>query len=78
VIRSQISDEDFRRWFSPTAYASDSGDRISVWVPSESVRRQISFKYKGTLDRALESLGRADTEVRFIVAGTEEDDEEAE
>jgi chromosomal replication initiation ATPase DnaA len=78
VVRSQLSDEDFRRWFSPTSYASDSGDRISVWVPSESVRRQLSLQYQDAINQALESLDRADTEVRFIVAGTEEDEEELE
>jgi chromosomal replication initiation ATPase DnaA len=78
VIRPEIADEDFRRWFSPTSYASDSGDRISIWVPSEAVSRHISFQYQDIIDRALEALGRPDTEVRFIVAGTEEDEEETE
>ena len=37
ALRSQMPEEDFRRWFGATAYASDSGDQITVWVLSESI-----------------------------------------
>jgi chromosomal replication initiation ATPase DnaA len=76
LIRPEMPDEDFRRWFSPTSYASDSGDRISIWVPSQAASRHLSLQYQDVIDQALEALGRPDTEVRFIVAGTEEDEEE--
>jgi chromosomal replication initiation ATPase DnaA len=76
AIRLEVTGDEFRRWFSPTSYASDSGDRISVWVPSDTVARHISHQYRHTIDRALMSLGRDGTEVRFVVAGTEEDEED--
>jgi chromosomal replication initiation ATPase DnaA len=75
-LRAEMADEDFRRWFGPTAYASDSGDQITVWVPSESIRRHIQIHFKGMLDRALEAIGRADTNVRLVVAGMDEDEVE--
>ncbi len=75
-LRAQMTDEDFRRWFGPTAYASDSGDQITVWVPSESIRRHIQIHFRGMIDRALETIGRADTSVRLIVAGMDEDEAE--
>lgn len=75
-IRAAIGDEDFRRWFGPTAYASDSGDQITVWVPSESLRRHIQLHFRGLIDRALDAIGRTGTQVRFLVAGMDEDEEE--
>ena len=74
-LRAGMSDEDFRRWFGATAYASDSGDQITVWVPSESLRRHIQLHFRGSIDRALEAIGRAGTQVRFLVAGMEEDEQ---
>ena len=69
--------EDYRRWFSGTAYASDSGDLITVWVPTESIRRHLVLRYQDDIDRALAALGRPDTQVRLLVGGfeDEEDDE---
>jgi chromosomal replication initiation ATPase DnaA len=75
-LRAGMNDEDFRRWFGPTAYASDSGDQITVWVPSESLRRHIQLHFRGPIERALEAIGRPGTQVRFLVAGMEEDEME--
>ena len=59
-------------WSSTTLKA---GDQITIWVPSESIRRHIVNQYHDALFAALESLGRADTHVRFVVGGTEEDED---
>jgi chromosomal replication initiation ATPase DnaA len=75
-LRSSMPAEDYRRWFAATAYASDSGDQITVWVPTESVRRHIVYRYQDAIDDALEALGRSDTQVRLVVGGLEEDDDE--
>ena len=76
-MRGSMPAEDFRRWFSGTAYASDSGDQITVWVPTESIRRHLVLRYQDDIDRALASLGRPETQVRLLVGGLgdEEDDE---
>ena len=71
-----MPEDDFRRWFGATAYASDSGDQITVWVPSEAVRRHIVSHFQDDLDRALAALGRGDTMLRLVVAGMDDDDEE--
>lgn len=75
-LRASMSDEDFRRWIGPTAYASDSGDQITVWVPSESLRRHIQLHLRGLIERALDAIGRSGSQVRFLVAGMEEDEED--
>jgi chromosomal replication initiation ATPase DnaA len=75
-VRAAMPDDDFRRWFGATAYASDSGDQITVWVPTEAVRRHIVSHYQEDLDRALAALGRRDTLLRLVVAGMDDDDDE--
>ena len=47
TLRAGMPEEDFRRWFGATAYASDSGDQITVWVPSEAIRRHIDEQLPG-------------------------------
>ena len=74
VLQRDILPEDFRRWFTETAYASDSGDQITVWVPTESVRRHLSVRYGDEINRALGEIGRRGTFVRFVVTGVDEDD----
>jgi chromosomal replication initiation ATPase DnaA len=75
-LRQRLDEEDFRRWFGATAYASDSGDQITVWVPTESIRRLIESRYAHELREALAALNRADTHIRFVVAGMEEDEDD--
>ena len=74
VVRRRVPPEDFRRWFNETAYASDSGDQITVWVPTESIRRHIAAHYREDLDRALASLNRTHTQIRFVVTGVEDEE----
>lgn len=76
LVRRQLDEENFRRWFGVTVYASDSGDQISVWVPTEAIRRHLVTHFQHHIDNALMTLDRADTNVRFIVTGTGEDDED--
>jgi chromosomal replication initiation ATPase DnaA len=75
LIHERCSDEDFRRWFGQTAYASDSGDQITVWVPSEGVRRHIERTFSEDIKKARIAIGREDALVRFVVAGFSEGEE---
>ncbi len=77
-VHQWMDEEAFRRWFGATAYASDSGDQITVWVPSEPIRRHIEANFQSHLRRALEALERPETHIRFVVAGTAEDEDEDE
>ncbi len=71
-----VEPEEFRRWLSPTTYASDAGDLITVWVPTESTRRHLMTHYLPAIERTLTSL-RPHTSIRFVVAGVAEDEDEA-
>jgi len=75
-LRGGMPEEDFRRWFGATAYASDSGDQITIWVPSEPVRRHIATHYLDRIENLLESMGRSYTRLRLVVGGDEDDDDE--
>jgi len=75
-MRTKIPEDDFRRWFGQTAYASDSGDQLTVWVPSEAIRRHIATHYERAIERELEASGRGYTHVRMVVTGGEEDDDD--
>jgi chromosomal replication initiation ATPase DnaA len=75
-LRDSLEPEDFRRWFADTGYASDSGDQITVWVHSESVRRHIVLHYQPLIARALGAINRTDAEVRFLVSGYGDEDDE--
>ena len=77
-IKTDIDAEEFRRWFSNSSYASDSGDVITVWVPSAADGRQISQHYLERLRRELTRIGRSETLIRFVATGysDDEDDEE--
>jgi chromosomal replication initiation ATPase DnaA len=77
-LRAELDDEEYRRWFSNSSYAGDSGDQISVWVPTAVDGRQILQTYSDRLQRALTALGRADTNVRFLATGFAEDEEDEE
>lgn len=79
LLRDQLDAEEYRRWFSASSYASDSGDQITVWVPSAADARHLSQNYMDRIERALSSMGRTDTHVRFLATGytgEEEFDEE--
>ena len=75
-LRGQLDQDEFRSWFAATAYASDSGDRITVWTPSESIRRHIMTHHDPAIRRALADLGRDDAAVRFGVSGFDDDDDD--
>jgi hypothetical protein len=77
-LRADMDPEEFRRWFSNSSYASDSGDQISVWVPTAAEGRHISQNYQDRLHRELAKLGRGDTVLRFIATGYPDEDEEHE
>jgi chromosomal replication initiation ATPase DnaA len=76
IVRTHVPEEDFRHWFGATAYASDSGDQITVWVPSEAIRRHLVSNFQDHIDRAVRALGRTGTHVRLVVGGTDEDEDE--
>ena len=77
-VRSELDPDDFRRWFSSSGYASDSGDLITVWVGTESERRHLALHFLDRLQRELTALGRPGAQIRFVVSGHDEEEDEGE
>lgn len=76
-LRKTIDPDEFRRWFQASSQASDSGDQITVWIPSATDGRHISVHYLDAIHRELERIGRGDAVIRFVATGYgEEEDEE--
>ena len=75
-LRPTLAEEDFRRWLGATAYASDASDQITVWVPSEAIRRHLVAHYEDCVRDVLAAMDRPDTRIRFLVAGTDEDEDD--
>ena len=61
-LQTVVDGEDFRRWFGPTSYASDSGDQIVVWVTTESVRRHLLAQFPEKIKSALNAVGRTNAQ----------------
>ena len=76
LVQRDLPPEDFRRSFGETAYASDSGDQITVWVPTEAIRRHLSQHFEDAIRRVLHEMDRRDTHIRFVVGGTDEDEDD--
>jgi chromosomal replication initiation ATPase DnaA len=74
-LRQELESEEYRRWFAESNQAGDSGDQITVWVPSETARRHIIAHYQETLDRVLESLDRGDVMIRWVATGVGDDED---
>ncbi len=75
-LRRTIDPDEFRRWFLTSAQASDSGDQITIWIPSEADRRHISLHYLDAIRLELQRLGRGDVNVRFVATGYADDEDE--
>jgi chromosomal replication initiation ATPase DnaA len=73
-LRREVEPEEFRRWFSDTTFASDSGDLLTIWIPTEANRRVIASQFGLRIDQLLSAF-RPHTSIRFVVTGTEEDDD---
>jgi chromosomal replication initiation ATPase DnaA len=74
-LRGAVDAEAFRRWFGPTSYASDAGDQITVWVPSDFDRRHLTNHFQSQIERVLGQMGRPGTHIRFVAAGVGDDEE---
>ena len=77
-LQTVVDSEDFRRWFGPTSYASDSGDQVVVWVTTEPVRRHLLAHFSEKIRIALHAVGRTDAHIRFVVTGVSDDEDDDE
>jgi len=60
----------------PPRRASDSGDQLTIWVPSSTDARHISVNYLDRIYRVLEEMDRINVSIRFVATGYEDDEDE--
>lgn len=75
TLRDQLDGDEFRRWFAETSYASDAGDQVTVWVPSQSAARHLGVHYQHLIEAALAGVDRPQVQVRFVATGIGEDED---
>lgn len=75
-LRPSIDTDEYRRWFSNSSQASDSGDQITIWVPAIADVRHITLHYIDRIYRELEAMDRRGVTVRFVATGYEDDEAE--
>lgn len=75
-LRDDLIPDELRRWFGDSTQAGDTGDQVTVWVPSEPVRRHILTHYQDLIYRALEDMSRQNVEIRFVATGVDDEDED--
>lgn len=73
-LLTTIEPGEYRRWFSSSMQASDSGDQITVWVPTVNDGRHITTHYLDEITRALARMQRINVAIRFVATGSEEDE----
>ncbi|MBS1817332.1 MAG: hypothetical protein JSU08_05360 [Acidobacteria bacterium] len=74
-MRPSIDSDEYRRWFSNSTLASDSGDQITIWVPGMPDVRHLTLHYLDRIYRELSGMNRNNVTVRFIATGYEDDEE---
>lgn len=75
-LRPSIDADEYRRWFSNSSQASDSGDQITIWVPAMADIRHITLHYIDRIHRELDAMDRRGVTVRFVATGYEDDEDE--
>jgi chromosomal replication initiation ATPase DnaA len=75
-LRTTIDPDEYRRWFSTSTQASDSGDQITIWVPAIADARHISLHYLDRIYRELEAVERYNVNVRFVPTGYDDEEDE--
>ena len=72
-IETKVNRHSFNTWFSPTVFLEDSGDRITVRVPSELCRNWLTKHYAGVITEAKTEVQRSGVTIAFVIdaeAGT--------
>jgi len=66
-IETKVNRHSFNTWFSPTVFVEDTGDRVTVRVPSELCRNWLTKHYSGVISEATEEVHRSGVKVAFVI-----------
>ena len=66
-IETKVNRHSFNTWFSPTVFVEDTGDRVTVRVPSELCRNWLTRHYSGVITEATAEVQRSGVKVSFVI-----------
>ena len=66
-IETKVNRHSFNTWFSPTVFVEDTGDRVTVRVPSELCRNWLTKHYSGVITEATAEIRRSGVKVAFVI-----------
>ena len=66
-IETKVNRHSFNSWFSPTAFVDDTGDRITVRVPSELCRNWLTKHYTAVITEATAEVQRNGVKIAFVI-----------
>lgn len=66
-IETKVNRHSFNTWFSQTAFVEDTGDRVTVRVPSELNRNWLTTHYAEVIAEAMTEVRRNGVSVQFVI-----------
>ena len=72
-IETKVNRHSFNTWFSQTVFLEDTGDRVTVRVPSELCRNWLTRHYSAVIREASTEVRRGGIQITFVIdteAGT--------
>ncbi len=66
-IETKVNRHSFDTWFSPTVFVEDTGDRVTVRVPSELCRNWLTQHYSNVITEATAEVHRRGVKVAFVI-----------
>ena len=66
-IETKVNRHSFNTWFSPTVFVEDTGDRVTVRVPSELCRNWLTKHYTTVITEATAEVQRSGVKIAFVI-----------
>ena len=66
-IETKVNRHSFNTWFSPTVFVEDTGDRVTVRVPSELCRNWLTKHYTAVITEATAEVQRSGVKIAFVI-----------
>ena len=66
-VETKVNRHSFNTWFSSTVFVEDSGDRLTVRVPSELCRNWLTKHYADVIAEAAAEIQRSGVKVVFVI-----------
>lgn len=66
-IETKVNRHSFNTWFSQTTFVEDTGDRMTIRVPSELCRGWLNKHYTEVITEAMAEIRRDGVSLQFVI-----------